>query len=123
MAGAVRSIGRAGEAFVDEAGGDPAVLEHEGDLAGETLEHGTVRGAATAGAWIEEAGVVDANLPLHGVEGDHLGGAAGRHRDCFPRRQDVEDVGVEREGTSGAWEQRLPETAVGTDQVESTASA
>src|SRR5690606_24607193 len=66
-------------------------------------------GGGVAEAWIEEAGIVDAELADERVEGRHLGGIERRDMHGLARDEDVELVRIEDQLVAATAEQRLPE--------------
>ncbi len=100
--------------LVDEASDDLPVLEDEGHLARAHFEHGAraaPAGAGIAEARIEEAGIVDAELPHGGIDRRHLGGEGRRDVDPLLRGEDVELVGIEDEAFVPARVHGFPELA------------
>ena len=88
------------------------MFDDERHLVGADLQHRAGARRAfdrIAESGIEEAGVMDAELPDQRVVGDHLGGMVGRHGDRLARRQDMEVVGIEDDGAIGAGVDGLPE--------------
>ena len=81
---AVEAVGAFGQGFVDQAGDDLAVFQHEGCVVGANLEHAFRARAVrlvSAEAGVEEAGIVDAELADRGVDGGHFGGLVDRDLD------------------------------------------